>query len=91
MESNFPRNDNSAFVALSKDSKVGISNVYLAAFEYFRPGIMRFDRPVRIKHFMSCARAVDKNCPGYEVGFFQLQIIAVTSEGMSTTLSQVVL
>ena len=35
---NFPRNDNSAFVALSKGSKVGIHNVYLAAFEYFDLG-----------------------------------------------------
>ena len=43
-------NDNSAFVALSKGSKVGIGNVYLATFEYFRPGFMRFDRPIRIKH-----------------------------------------
>ena len=68
MESNFPRNDNSAFVALSKGSKVGIRNVYLAAFEYFRPGIMRFYWPIRIKHFMPCARAVDKNCPVYKVG-----------------------
>ena len=45
---------------LSKDSKVGPRNVYLAAFEYFRPGIMRVDRPIRIKHFRSCARVVDK-------------------------------
>ena len=68
MESNFPRNDNSACVALSKGSKVGIRNVYLAAFEYFRPGIMRFDRPIRSKHFMPCARVVDKTALGTRLG-----------------------
>ena len=52
--------NNLTFVALSKGSKVGIRNVYLAAFEYFRPWIVRFDRPIRIKHFMPCARVVDK-------------------------------
>ena len=45
---------------LSKGSKLCIHNVYLAAFDYFRPGIMCFDRPIRIKHFMPCARVVDK-------------------------------
>ena len=68
MESNFPRNDNSVFVALSKDPKVGIHNVYLAAFEYFLPGIMHFDRPIRIKHFMPCARVVDKTALGTRFG-----------------------
>ena len=48
LESIFADNsiDNSNFVAcrvLSKDSRVGLRSVYLAAFEYFRPGIMRFD------------------------------------------------
>ena len=63
LESNFANNSNdkTTFVAskvLSTGSKVGLCSVHLAAFEYFRPGIMRFDRPIRIKYFTS---------PGYEV------------------------
>ena len=46
--------------ALSKGLKVELRNVYLAAFEYFRPGIMRFSRPIRIKHFTPCTRVVDR-------------------------------
>ena len=61
------KNDNSTFVALSKGSKVGIRYVYLAAFEYFRPVILRFDRPIRIKHFMSVPGLLIKS-PGYEDG-----------------------
>ena len=65
LESNIASNlnDKTTFVAsrvLSKGSKVGLRSVHLAAFEYFRPGIMRFDRPIRIKHFTSCARVVDR-------------------------------
>ena len=46
------------FTYASKGSKVDLRSVYLAAFEYFRRGIMRFDRPIRIEHFTSCARVV---------------------------------
>ena len=71
LESNFAdnSNDNSTFVAyraMSKGSKVGLHNVYLAAFEYFRPGIMRFDRPIRIKH-VTPAPGLLIHSPGYEV------------------------
>ena len=58
--------NNLTCVAL-KGLKVGLRNVYLAAFEYFRPGIMRFERPIRIKHlFPAPGLLIDSS--GYEVG-----------------------
>ena len=64
--------NNSTFVALSKGSKVGIRNVYLAAFEYFRPGSMRFDRPIRIKHLCPVL-ALLINSAGYDVARWFLE------------------
>ena len=45
-------------------SKVGLPNVYLAAFEYFELGLCVFDRKIRIQHFTPFARAVDKRALG---------------------------
>ena len=52
--------------ALSKGSKFGFRNVYLAAFEYFQPGIMRLHRPIRINSF-NPAPGLLIDSPGYEV------------------------
>ena len=51
--------------ALSKGPNVGLRNIYLAAFEYFRLGIVRFDQPIRIKHFPP-APGLLIDGPGYE-------------------------
>ena len=50
--------------ALSKCSKVSLHNVYLVAFNYFGPGIMRFDRPIIIK-------------PGFHLDFLCLSLLVL--------------
>ena len=52
--------------ALSKSSRVGLRNVYLAALEYFLLGIMHFGRLIRIEHFTP-APGLLIDSPGYEV------------------------
>ena len=70
--------------ALLKGSKDGLRNVYLAAFKYFRPEIMRFDRPITIKDFILCTRVkllIDS--PEYEVGQLYKSTIDRHSESLS--------
>ena len=62
LENNFANNSNdkTTFVACRKARKLVFTVFHLAVFEYFRPGIIRFDWRIRIKHFTSCARVVDR-------------------------------